>query len=42
MKTWPDNADPDVWYYITVQEATNSHTFERKTDGVHEIWKKLK
>ena len=42
MKAWPDNADPDVWYYITVQEATNSHTFERKTDGVHEIWKKLK
>ena len=42
MKTWPDNADPSAWYYLTVQEATNSHSFERKEDGVHERWIKLK
>ena len=41
MKTWPDNADPSAWYYLTVQEATNSHSFERKEDGVHERWIKL-
>ena len=21
MKTWPDNADPKKWYYLSVQEA---------------------
>ena len=42
MKTWPDNADPSAWYYLTIQEATNGHTFERKADGVHERWIKLK
>ena len=42
MKTWPDNADPSAWYYLAVQEATNGHTFERKADGVHEQWSKLK
>lgn len=42
MKTWPDNADLSAWYYLTVQEATNGHTFERKADGVHERWIKLK
>lgn len=26
MKTWTDNADTTVWYYLDVQEATNSHT----------------
>ena len=42
MKTWPDNADPNAWYYLTVQEATNSHSFERKPDGVHERWTGLR
>jgi len=27
-KQWPDNADTSVWYYIAVQEATNSHLFD--------------
>ncbi|MDR0812697.1 MAG: S-layer homology domain-containing protein [Oscillospiraceae bacterium] len=30
MKTWPDNANIDMWYYREVQEATNSHEYERK------------
>lgn len=39
MKVWPDNR-PGDWYYIAVQEATNSHEFVRK-DQVHERWVKL-
>ena len=27
MKTWNDNADTARWYYLDVQEATNSHTY---------------
>ena len=27
MKTWKDNADTACWYYLDVQEATNSHTY---------------
>lgn len=42
MKTWSDNADPKAWYYLTVQEATNGHTFKRKVDEVHEEWIELK
>jgi hypothetical protein len=30
MIQWPDNADPDIWYYLDVQEATNSHLYHRK------------
>jgi uncharacterized repeat protein (TIGR01451 family) len=33
VNEWPDNADPDAWYYLDVQEATNSHEFERKETG---------
>lgn len=39
MKIWSDNK-PGTWYYLTVQEATNSHAFTRK-DDVHEQWTKL-
>ncbi|MGI6181143.1 MAG: S-layer homology domain-containing protein [Agathobaculum sp.] len=39
MNVWPDN-QPDTWYYLAVQEATNSHDFTRKGD-VHEHWTKL-
>ena len=37
MNVWPDN-QPQDWYYLAVQEATNSHDFDRKHDGVHEHW----
>ena len=40
MNVWPDN-QPDDWYYLAVQEATNSHDFNRKSDGVHEHWTEL-
>jgi hypothetical protein len=38
MKTWSDNADPNVWYYLDIQQATNSVDYERKPDGVHIKW----
>lgn len=28
MIVWPDNQDESKWYYLAVQEATNSHDFE--------------
>ena len=40
MIVWPDNS-PEDWHYLAVQEATNSHEFERKPDGIHESWTKL-
>ena len=40
MIVWPDNS-PEDWHYLSVQEATNSHEFERKPDGIHESWTKL-
>ena len=39
MNVWPDNK-PGDWYYLAVQEATNSHDFTRKGD-VHEHWTKM-
>ena len=41
MTEWPDNADESAWYYIAIQEATNSHDYDYKEDGVHEQWTKL-
>jgi len=38
MRTWPDNMNPQMWYYLYIQEATNSHTHELKADRVHERW----
>lgn len=39
MVVWPDNKPTD-WYYLAVQEATNSHEFARK-GAVNEKWTKL-
>lgn len=39
MTIWPDN-NPTDWYYLAIQEATNSHEFVRKSDGIHERWTK--
>ena len=39
MVTWPDNK-PSDWHYLAVQEATNSHDFNRKGE-VGESWTKL-
>jgi predicted outer membrane repeat protein len=32
LRTWPDNADTSSWYYLAVQEATNSHEYVRTED----------
>ena len=32
---WPDNPET-FWGYLAMQEATNSHEYERKADGAHE------
>ena len=39
MVTWPDNK-PSDWHYLAVQEATNSHNFNRQGE-VGESWTKL-
>lgn len=39
MVTWPDNK-PSDWHYLAVQEATNSHDFDRQVE-VGESWTKL-
>ena len=41
MKIWPDNSNRSKWYYLTVQEASNGHDYERHADGT-EYWTKLK
>ena len=37
MIIWPDNMDITKWYYLAVQEATNSHHYERKKTE-YEYW----
>lgn len=39
MTKWPDN-QPGAWYYLAVQEATNSHTYEQR-DSKYETWTAL-
>lgn len=41
MITWPDNT-PDKWYYAAVQEATNSHYYEREDIGYYETWTEIR
>lgn len=42
MITWTDNADTSIWYYLPVQEATNSHYYEFKENSKHEKWTELR
>ena len=42
MKTWVDNMDETAWYYLDVQEATNSHYFKNKTGTKFEQWTELR
>lgn len=41
MKTFPDNADPTVWYYYAIQEAANGHAYTKDKDG-REHWVEIK
>lgn len=40
MIVWPDNMDTAAWYYLDIQEATNSHDFMKRADG-SEKWTAL-
>ncbi len=42
MKTWPDNQNESAWFYLAVQEATNSHYQKLKKDGTHEKWESMR
>ena len=42
MKHWPDNSDKKAWFYLDIQEATNSHTYVRTGVGkAAENWGKI-
>ena len=41
MVTWPDNMNQNAWYYLYIQEATNSHVHELKECGTRETWVEL-
>lgn len=40
MNKWTDNMDTSKWYYLDVQEATNSHSYTRKTFN-YELWRQM-
>jgi len=41
MIVWEDNMDITKWYYLAVQEATNSHYYDRRDSG-YEFWLELR
>ena len=41
MIKWPDNSDASQWFYLAVQEATNSHYYKTK-ENKFEKWSKLR
>ena len=42
MTVWTDNASPKAWYYLAIQEATNSHYYKFKTNSKYEKWTELR
>ena len=40
MNVWPD-CNPGDWFYLAVQEATNSHNYKHKA-GNYETWTSMK
>lgn len=43
MTTWPDNMDQTKWYYLNIQEATNSHEYTWQTVNGQRVekWSRL-
>ena len=41
MRTFTDNMDTEQWYYLDIQEAANSHLYQRKENGF-ETWLELR
>jgi hypothetical protein len=46
MVKWPDNLDTTKWYYLAIQEASNTHDYEKYTGDdkttEYEKWTKLR
>lgn len=40
MTKWVDNANTSAWYYLAIQEATNSHSYATKNNG-YETWQNM-
>jgi len=40
-RRWVDNLYQDAWFYLDIQEATNSHTHKVKDGGLYETWVSL-
>ena len=38
MVIWADNMDENAWYYLAIQEATNSHDYQQKGNTEYETW----
>jgi len=36
--TWPDNDNPNAWYYLHMKEATNSNYYEMLECGFYKAW----
>jgi len=41
MIVWQDNANQTAWYYLYIQEASNSTEYEMQADGIHKTWTAL-
>ena len=41
MITWPDNANEGAWYYLYMQSATNSYTYEWNACGMFKTWRTI-
>jgi len=41
MVTWSDNMNQNAWYYLYIQEATNSNYFEMHVNGINKTWTEL-
>jgi len=43
MLKWVDNMDTEKWYYLAVQEATNSHDYTRDPSNIdYETWTEMR
>ena len=42
MIKWSDNSDTSAWYYLAVQEATNSQLLRHQEKTKYEKWSKLR
>ena len=38
MRAWMDNLNPDRWFYLHMQAASNSYTYVMKENGINETW----